>query len=52
MSFSDVLARGINMELNTQQEKLCETTQWDFSNFNVISVDYTLKRSPIETRHP
>lgn len=34
------------MELNKQQEELCTTSQWDFSDLKAIFLNCTLKKSP------
>jgi len=34
------------MELSKQQQDLCSTSQWDFSNLKALFINCTLKRSP------
>jgi len=33
-------------ELNEEQERLCETSRWDFSDLRAVFINCTLKRSP------
>ena len=34
------------MELNQQQEQMCEQTKWDFSDLKALFLNCTLKKSP------
>jgi len=46
-----MVARKVDMGLNKQQQGICETSRWDFSDLTALFLNCTLKRSP-ESRVP